>query len=594
MNDNINNSRFSQNALTVLEHRYLLKDENCQIIETPTQMFQRVAKHVAASEANYDNNNDQLDVEENFFNVMNGLLFLPNSPTLMNAGTPTGQLSACFVLPVDDSLKGIFESLKQMALIHQTGGGTGFDFSRIRSRGSLVNSIKAQASGPVSFISVFDRATAVIIQGGRRRGANMAILRCDHPDIIEFIRAKTQNHDFENFNFSVAATDQFIDAVKKDKYYDLIEPNSNKAVASVKAKFIFDTIAHAAWHCGDPGLIFIDEINRHNPTPLLGTINATNPCGEMPLLPYESCNLGSINLAKMVTNNNLDWKKLADTISTAVRFLDDVIDVNKYPTEEIAQTTKSNRKIGLGVMGFADLLAQLKIPYNSKHAVDFAHHLAKFFHVESVKASAALAYKRGEFLNYPKSVYHGKGRKMRNASVNTIAPTGTISIIANCSSGIEPFFALTYKRHVLNGQKLTETNQYFQNALKNAGLSIPDILNAVNADGTIQNIKQIPENIRNIFVTAHDISPADHLAIQAAFQSHIDNAVSKTVNLPHDATISDIAQTYLLAHHLKCKGITIYRYTSKPAQVLNLPNKNGPDQELPSQNQTQNPCEPCQ
>jgi len=559
------------NTMEVLRRRYLLKDDNQNVIETPSELFRRVAHHVAKAEENYKSDLSAEQVEEKFYQMMRHQQFLPNSPTLMNAGTPFGQLSACFVLPVEDSIDAIFDSLKAMAKIHQSGGGTGFSFSRLRPKGSLVSSTKGRASGPVSFMRVFDEATAVIVQGGRRRGANMGILRCDHPDIIEFIEAKSREGSFENFNLSVAVTDKFMADVRADRDFSLVDPRSGKKTKKVKARFIFDLIVNAAWRCGDPGLVFLDRINKDNPTPLLGPIEATNPCGELPLLPYESCNLGSLNLAKMVKNGGVDWARLKEIVHLAVRFLDNVIDVNNYPLPEIERITLANRKIGLGVMGFADMLIQLGIAYDHPEAVRLAGRLMKFIRTESLRASAALAEQRGLFPNFEKSIFVGQNKKLRNATLNTIAPTGTISIIAGCSSGIEPLFGICFIRNVLSGSKLFEINPYFEQAVRKRGLNVTRILAKAARQGSIKNIKEIPEDIRKIFVTAFDVPPQQHLLIQAAFQKYTDNAVSKTINLPADAVVDDVRQIYLQAHKLKCKGITVYRYGSKGQQVLTFP-----------------------
>jgi len=563
------------NTMQVLKKRYLLKDDTQAVIETPSEMFRRVAKTVAEVERDYKSDVSADQAEEQFYAMIRGRQFLPNSPTLMNAGTSFGQLSACFVLPVDDSIDGIFETLKNMARIHQTGGGTGFSFSRLRPKGALVSSTKGQASGPVSFMSIFDKATEVIVQGGRRRGANMGILRCDHPDIVDFIEAKMQKGGFENFNLSVAVTDRFMADVGADRDFRLVNPQTGKTTTKIKARFLFDLIVNAAWRTGDPGLVFIDEINRHNPTPQIGRIEATNPCGELPLLPFESCNLGSINLAKMVTNRRVDRPRLTETIHWAVRFLDNVIDVNNYPLEAIAGATLANRKIGLGVMGFADMLIQLGIPYNSPDAVDFAKKLMRLIHAESIKASVSLAEQRGAFPNFRKSVYAKQTNKRRNATLNTIAPTGTISIIAECSGGIEPLFAISFVRNVLSGAKLFETNPYFEHAAKQKGLNIGKTHAEIARQGSLQNVKDIPEDMKKLFVTAFDITPDEHLQIQAAFQKHTDNAVSKTINLPADATVEDVRRIYLTADRLKCKGITIYRYGSKDRQVLSFNKAHG-------------------
>jgi ribonucleoside-diphosphate reductase alpha chain len=556
------------NTMEVLKQRYLQKDDQHNIIETPSEMFRRVAHHVAQAEKNHKSERGIDDIEETFYQMMSNREFMPNSPTLMNAGTSFGQLSACFVLPVEDSIDGIFESLKNMARIHQTGGGTGFSFSHLRPAGALVSSTKGKASGPVSFMSIFDKATGVIVQGGRRRGANMGILRCDHPDVVKFIEAKSQKGMFENFNLSVAVTDKFISDVEADRFFDLKDPSTGKRSARVRAKSLFDLIANAAWRTGDPGLVFIDQINRKNPTPLIGRIEATNPCGELPLLPFESCNLGSINLAKMVDDRELNWDKLKDRVTWGVRFLDNVIDVNKYPLPQIRKITQANRKIGLGVMGFADMLIMLAMPYNSPQALTMAGRLMKFIREQSLVASAELAVQRGVFPNFDKSIYAARGPRLRNATVNTVAPTGTISIIAGCSSGIEPLFAISFVRNVLSGTKLFEVNPLFEEAAKKKGLYKEDILREIARKGSLQSVKGIPSELKRIFVTAFDIDPLQHLKVQAAFQKYTDNAVSKTINLPEDSTVRSIRDIYLKAHELKCKGITIYRYGSKDQQVL--------------------------
>ena len=571
------------NTMEVLRKRYLLKDEKRNVIETPSELFRRVAHHVAQAEDNFKSRCKTEDVEEKFYQMMRNLEFMPNSPTLMNAGTSLGQLSACFVIPVEDSIEGIFTALSNMARIHQTGGGTGFSFSNLRPKSDIVRSTKGQASGPVSFMSIFDKATGVIVQGGRRRGANMGILRCDHPDIIDFIEAKTQPGMFSNFNLSVGVTDKFMRAVRQDRDFNLVNPRTAKSVRKLKARALFDLIVNAAWRTGDPGLVFLDEINRRNPTPLIGQIEATNPCGELPLLPYESCNLGSINLARMVkpdsgassTNKSqrahrVHWQKLREIVRWAVRFLDDVIDVNNYPLEQTKRITRANRKIGLGVMGFADMLIKLGIRYNSPQAVKFARKLMRYIHKESFAASAELAKQRGAFPNFAKSIYAKGGLRLRNATVNTIAPTGTISIIAGCSSSIEPLFAISFVRNVLSGTKLFEINPLFEAAAKKRRIYERDILAEIARHGSLRGIKQVPQDLRRVFVTAFDIKPQEHLEIQAAFQKYTDNAVSKTINLPSDATVEDVRNIYLTAYKLKCKGITVYRYGSKAKQVLSF------------------------
>ena len=560
----------SVNTMEVLKRRYLLKDDQHNVIETPDEMFRRVAHHVAEAETNYNSEPSREQAEERFYQMMKNREFIPNSPTLMNAGTFFGQLSACFVLPVEDSIDEIFESLKNMAKIHQTGGGTGFSFSHLRQKGALVSTTKGKASGPVSFMSIFDKATGVIVQGGRRRGANMGILRCDHPDIVDFIEAKNHKGAFENFNLSVAVTDKFMADVRADRFFELKDPSTGKPTSKIKAKSLFDLITNAAWRTGDPGLVFIDEINRRNPTPEIGRIEATNPCGELPLLDFESCNLASINLSKMVDNGKLSWKKLKDRVGWAVRFLDNVIEVNKYPLPQNREITQANRKIGLGVMGFADMLIMLKIPYNSEVALKLAKKLMKFIHDRSLDVSAELAEQRGVFPNYDRSIFAKKNRRIRNATVNTIAPTGTISIIAGCSSGIEPLFAISFVRNVLSGTKLFEVNPLFEEAAKREGLYKEDILGEIARKGSLQTLNGISSELKRIFVTAFDVEPLHHLKVQAAFQKYTDNAVSKTINLSEEASVGDIREIYLKAHELKCKGITIYRYGSKEQQVLSF------------------------
>ena len=558
------------NTIEVLKRRYLLKDNNRNIIEEPSELFRRVAHNIAKAETSYGSDVSLPQVEEQFYFMMKNLEFLPNSPTLMNAGTTFGQLSACFVLPIEDSIDGIFKSLRGMAKIHQTGGGTGFNFSHLRPKGDLVYSTKGEASGPVSFMSIFNQATGVIVQGGKRRGANMGILRCDHPDIVEFIEAKNKESAFLNFNLSIGVTDKFMRAVLKKENFALINPRTQKKTRYVNAAEIFDILAESAWKAGDPGIVFLDEINRKHPLKGLGYVEATNPCGELPLLPFESCNLASINLAKMVSNGNIDWQRLKKTVHWGIRFLDNIIDINRFPLKEIKKITLANRKIGLGVMGFADMLIELEVPYTSYKAVESAAELMRFIHEESLIASQKLAKERGVFTNFKKSIYARKNIKMRNATVNTIAPTGTISIIANCSSGIEPLFALSFVRNVLSGSRLFEINPLFESEMKKRNLFNKSLMTEVAKRGSIQNIKRIPKDLKRIFVTAFDVTPRHHVEVQAAFQRYTDNAVSKTINLPEKATIADVKDIYLLAYKLKCKGITIYRYGSKEDQVLSF------------------------
>ncbi len=487
----------------------------------------------------------------------------------MNAGTRLGQLSACFVLPVEDSIEGIFTTLKHMALIHQSGGGTGFSFSKLRPAGDIVGSTKGIASGPVSFMTIYDAATNVIKQGGRRRGANMAILDVTHPDILKFIEVKSREGILTNFNISVAVPDEFMEAVEKDSDYSLVNPRNGKVEEKLRARHVFDLAVANAWRTGDPGLVFIDEINRHNPTPKVGEIQSTNPCGEQPLLPYESCNLGSINLAKMVKDDDLDWEKLRKATRTAVHFLDNVVDANKYPIPEIAETTRANRKIGLGVMGFADVLIQMGIPYNSEKALDMAEKVMRFIGEEATRKSAEIGEKRGSFPNFRGSLWEEKGYgAMRNSTVTTVAPTGTISIIAGCSSGIEPIFAVAFVRNVMEGTKLLEVQPTFERIAREKGFYSRELMLKIAKTGSIQSLEEIPKEVRRVFVTALDISPEWHVKMQGAFQKYVDNAVSKTVNLPPDATVDDVRRIYRLAYKLKCKGITVYRYGSKKEQVL--------------------------
>ena len=511
---------------------------------------------------------------------MTGGYFLPNSPTLMNAGSKLGQLSACFVLPVGDSIEEIFDAIKYAAMIHKSGGGTGFSFSNIRSKDSRVGTTGGVASGPVSFLRIFNTATEQIKQGGTRRGANMGILRVDHPDILEFIRAKEQDGEFINFNLSVALTEKFMEAVEKGEDYPLIDPHSGKSKSSLNAKEVFDILVNKAWQSGDPGIVFLDRINRDNPTPNQGEMESTNPCGEQPLLPFEACNLGSINLSKFVIANKtsscktdcIDWDGLKDIIHTAVRFLDNVIDASQFPLEKIAEKVRTNRKIGLGVMGFADMLFALELPYNSEEALSLAEKIMEFIQTEGRNASHQLAEERGAFPAFSESIYKD-GKTLRNATITTIAPTGTLSIIAGCSSGIEPVFALAFARHVMDGERLVEVNPYFETALKSCGLYSTELMDAVTNTGSVSSFDFLPQNIKDTFVTAMDISAEAHLRMQAAFQKYTDNAVSKTVNLPNNATVQDIDHIYRLAYTLGCKGVTVYRDGSKSGQVLNIGSK---------------------
>jgi ribonucleoside-diphosphate reductase alpha chain len=566
-------SGISGNAMKVLEKRYLAKDETGRVVEDAEGLFARVARAVAAADAAYDKKADIGAVESRFFDLMTSLRFLPNSPTLMNAGRPLGQLSACFVLPVGDSMEEIFEAVKNAALIHKSGGGTGFSFSRLRQKGATVRSTGGVASGPVSFMRVFNVATEAVKQGGTRRGANMGILRVDHPDILEFIRCKSDAGDINNFNLSVGITEAFMRAVEAGANYDLIDPKTKKAVSSLSAREVYDEIIDAAWQTGEPGIVFLDRLNRDNVVPSVGEIESTNPCGEQPLLPYESCNLGSIDLVTMLKTEDgavrLDFDRLKSTIADAVHFLDNVIDINNYPLERIGEMTRATRKIGLGVMGFADALLALGIPYDSEEGVALAEQVMGFIETEGHAASRSLAKDRGAFPLFSASTL-SSGEPIRNATVTTIAPTGTLSLIAGCSSGVEPVFAYVYIRNVMDGTQLVEVNPLLMEKLRALGLDSEELLRRIAAEGTIQHIREIPEDVRRIFVCAHDISPESHVRMQAAFQRHTDNAVSKTVNFPHSATREDVRSVYLLAYREGLKGVTIYRDGSRVGQVLNI------------------------
>jgi ribonucleoside-diphosphate reductase alpha chain len=558
----------STNAIIVLAKRYLLRNEQGAIVETPSRLFRRVAKAIASIESTYGKSVKK--AEEEFYEMLASLAFLPNTPTLMNAGTHIGQLSACFVLPVEDDLRSIFHTLENAMLIHQSGGGTGFNFGKLRPRGDLVKSTQGVASGPVSFITIYDRATEVIKQGGKRRGANMGILPVDHPDIEEFVNAKRRPGVLENFNVSVAVTDAFMNAVAKDQEFALINPRNRQTAKKVKAKELWNQLVQAAWECGDPGIVFIDEINRKQPTPEVGRIESTNPCGEVPLLPYEPCNLGSINLAKMVKNGKIHWEKLKQTTRAATHFLDNVIDANKWPMPEIDTAAKANRKIGLGVMGWAECLARCGIRYDSDKALELAEKVAKFMQDESRKRSVELGQERGSFPDLPRSVYAKKFKTLRNATTTTIAPTGTISIIANCTSGIEPLYAVSFVRDVMGGTRLLESNSYFEQLAKERGFYSKQLMVKIAQKGSIQNIAGIPADVKKLFPTTFDIKPEWHVKMQAAWQKFSDNAVSKTVNLPANAKPADIDKIYQLAAKLKCKGITVYRTGSKREQVLSV------------------------
>ncbi|SMB97679.1 ribonucleoside-diphosphate reductase class II [Thermanaeromonas toyohensis ToBE] len=559
--------KLTRNARLILEKRYLRK-ENGVPVETPEEMFMRVARAVAFAEKKLNPNLSEDKLEEyieRFYTLMTSLDFLPNSPTLMNAGRELGQLSACFVLPVEDSMEAIFTALKDAALIHKSGGGTGFSFSRLRPKNSPVRSTGGIASGPVSFMKVFNAATEAIKQGGTRRGANMGILRVDHPDILEFIRCKEDNNELTNFNISVALTKEFMEALARDDYYEL--KFGGKVYQKLKAREVFDEIVSHAWANGEPGIIFLDRLNEGNPTPELGEIEATNPCGEQPLLPYEACNLGSINLSHMVEDGRILWDKLADTVYWSVRFLDNVIEVNQFPIEKITEMVRGNRKIGLGVMGWADMLFKLKVPYDSEEAVDLGYKLMSFIQKEAVKASESLAEERGSFPNIEKSIYRGK--KRRNATCTTIAPTGTISMIAGTTSGIEPVFALAYTKNVLDGTSLTEVNPVFEEYVRSnfSPKEAEQIIARVAITGNVRDIAEIPPEVKRVFVTALEIAPEWHIRMQAAFQRATDNAVSKTVNFPPTATKEDVRRVFELAYELGCKGVTVYRSGSRESQV---------------------------
>jgi len=565
----------SKNALTVLEARYLKRDNVGNIIESPEELFRRVAKSISEAEIVLGESASAAECEKDFFQALSNLEFLPNSPTLMNAGTPGGQLSACFVVPVEDTIEDIFEAVKNMALIQRTGGGTGFSFSKLRPKGSLLSRSGGRSSGPVSFMKIFDSATENIKQGGKRRGANMGVLRVDHPDILEFITAKLKEGTLRNFNLSVGITDAFMEAVKKDDTFNIICPATNKITGELSAQEIFNKIAECAWRCGDPGVIFLDTINKTHPLRELGEIESTNPCGELPLLPYESCNLASINLARMIHKEGgealLNWEKLRVQVHEVVRFLDDVIEVNKFPIPEIEKITKKNRKIGLGVMGFAEMLIELGVSYNSEQAVSIAEQLMSFIHREAAAASMILAEKRGVFPNWEKSSHARKNKKIRNATLTSIAPTGTISIIAGTTSGIEPLFALAYRRtNILEGKTVIEINPLFLNYIKSNNLSSRNLAQKLLEEGSLKDLKELPEEAKRLFVTALDIPYQQHLKIQAAFQKYVDNSVSKTINMPESATIEDVKKAYTMAYKLGCKGITVFRYGSKEKQVLEL------------------------
>ena len=561
--------KLSANSLMILKERYLKKDNNGKVEETPEEMFERVASNVARSDKLY---NQDVEIAKNkFYDLLYNLEFMPNSPTLINAGNQLQQLCSCFVIPVNDSIEGIFDAIKHQAIIQKSGGGTGLDFSRLRPRGDFVNSTKGNSSGPISFMKIFNATAQAVTQGGKRKGANMGILRIDHPDILEFITMKEDEKSMENFNISVAVTEKFMQALKDEGEYDLIHPKTGDVVRRLSAKHVFELMILMAWKTGDPGIIFIDRINnsRSQPTPTLGKIESTSACGEQPLLPYEACNLGSINLAKAAENKKINWEKLRTTIHASIHFLDNVIDVNNYPLKETENMCKANRRIGLGVMGFADLLCQLELRYDSQEAVELAREIMMFISIESDKSSIELAKTKGHFPNFKISIYKD-GTPIRNATRTTISPTGTISMIADCSSGIEPLFAICFTKTVMDGKELLYINPYFEKIAREKGFYSDELMKKIANRGTIQDIEDIPQEIRDVFRVGYDISPYWHVKIQAAFQEFTDNAVSKTVNFPNWASTKEVEEVYMHAYELGCKGITIYRDGSKDVQVITV------------------------
>ena len=596
----------SENAIKVLEKRYLKRDKDGNCIETPADMFRRVADTLASADSKFGKSETEVkQLADEFYTAITNRYFMPNSPTLMNAGRELGQLAACFVLPIDDSLEDIFETVKNTALIHKSGGGTGFSFSRLRPKNDVVRSTMGVSSGPVSFMEVFNAATEAVKQGGTRRGANMGILRVDHPDILDFIDCKSDNNRLNNFNISVAITDKFMDAYLKGEDYDLIHPNSKQSVGKLNAKEVFDKIIDGAWRNGEPGIVFIDTMNSDNPTPQVGAIESTNPCGEVPLLPYEACNLGSINLSRMVKEENgksvVNWDLLAKTTRTAIRFLDNVIEINNYPLPQISEMVRNNRKIGLGVMGWADMLMKMGISYASEEGTKLASQVIEFIDYESKCESVELSKKRGRFKNFKGSIYDQenylynkfKGKSagiisdekwkeldeqikkygIRNATTTCIAPTGTISMIASASGGVEPLFGLVFSRLIMDGTEMLEVNEIFKNYMISHGLYSEELMKKIAIDGSVAHIDEIPDDVKKIFVTAHDVSPYWHVKMQAAFQLHTDNAVSKTVNFVESATREDIEEAYVLAYKNHLKGITVYRNNSRFFQPMNLDKK---------------------
>ncbi|MFC1691083.1 vitamin B12-dependent ribonucleotide reductase [Nanoarchaeota archaeon] len=560
----------SLNALTVLKKRYLLKDKDGKTIETPTTMWKRIANNIAQAERNYGTDTEK--ASDKFFQMMCKLEFLPNSPTIMNAGTDIQQLSACFVIPVEDSMEGIFTALKNAALIHKSGGGTGFSFSRLRPKNDNVKSTHGVSSGPISFMKVFDSATEAIKQGGKRRGANMGVLRIDHPDILEFINLKADGKTLNNFNISVGITNRFMEALEKNEDYELINPKDGSVAGMFSARAVFDNILTMAWKRGDPGLVFIDRVNEKNPVKHLGQIEATNPCGEQPLLPFESCNLGSVNLNKfmMADEKDMDWDRLRDAVHDAVHFLDNVIDMNKYPIPEIGDMSRKTRKIGLGMMGFADVLYRLGIPYDSDEGIAWGEKIMKFIFEEADKKSQQLAEERGCFPGYEGSDHEKAGIKRRNGAITTIAPTGTIGMIAEASGGLEPNFAICYIKNVMDGTQFVYANHYFEKIAKDRGFYSEALMRKIAEVGSLQTLDEIPDDVKRVFVTAQDITPEWHIKMQAAFQKWVDSSISKTINFPGDANIKDVETGYMLAWELGCKGVTIYRDGSLDNQVLNI------------------------
>ncbi len=571
---------FSQNAIKVLEKRYLAKNDKGQVVEKPAEMFRRVARNIAQADFIYDSTADAARSEDKFYQLMVKKEFLPNSPTLMNAGRELQQLSACFVLPIEDSMDGIFESVKQAAIIHKSGGGTGFSFSRLRPKNDVVRSTGGIASGPISFMKVFNHATEAVKQGGTRRGANMGILRVDHPDIVEFIDCKINESDVTNFNISVAITDKFMEAVAKDEMYDLLSPRTRQPVSKLRAREVFDKIADNAWRNGEPGLFFIDTTNRTNPTPHAGGIEATNPCGEQPLIPFESCNLGSINLEIHVTQMDgkvvVDWDRLERTVRTSVHFLDNVIDMNHYPITQIGEVTKSNRKIGLGVMGFARMLYKLGLAYDSSEGIECARNVMQFIRDIGHSESERMASRRGVFPNWEGSVYEKQGKRLRNAYITTVAPTGTLSMIADTSGGCEPEFSLIWYKNVMGGEHLPYVQEMFMEIAKAEGFWSEELIDKIIANhGSVRGINEVPAKWQSVFATAHDVASEWHVKMQAAFQEYTDSAVSKTINMPLEATVDDVKDAYILAYKLGCKGITVYRDGSRSEQVMNVGKSQG-------------------